>query len=229
MVSAVSPHSVSCVRLDSGPLCFAGLSDGLVALTAGNKRVYLLDVTGHVTVKSRMQTVRQYVGVANGPSDDTLIVSCVQGTDGPACVDVIRRDGQMVRRIADGKTPVRLKRPAAICVMDGCMMIPDLEYNCVHRVQVSTGHLVDTLKHPDLKAPGQVAADKRGNLYMSSENGKCVLVLTASGQWRRLLHGPLHSDKDYVGSTCLCLTKSGLVVVWRNKHNADIVTVYNLA
>ena len=229
VVSAVSPHSVSRVNLDDGPDCFAALSDGLMALTASNKRVYLLDVTGHVTVKSRMQTARQYVGVADGPSDDTLIVSCMKDSDGPACVDVIRRDGEMVRRIAEGKTPVRLKRPAAICVMEGHVMIPDFEYNCVYKVEVTTGHLADTLKHPELKTPGQVAADGRGNLYVSSEGGKSVFVLAASGQWRRLLHGPQHSDKDYVRSTCLCLTKSGLAVVWRNKQDADIVIVYNLA
>ena len=221
--------TVACLTLRERPLHFARVSDGLVALTTFSNVMYLLYVSGHVTVRSRFHTARQYVGVADGAGDDTLFVSCWKDGHGPACVDVIRRDGEVVRRIAVDKTPTILERPLAICVMDGHVMITDLDHDCVYRVKVTTGRLVDTLTHPDLKKPCQVVVDDQGNRYMASRDGQCVLVLTAGGQWRRLLHGPQHGDKDFVYPVRLCLTKSGMAVVWRNESSGRRVIVYKLA
>ena len=228
VVSMSSPHVVKHVPLDETPGFFAGLSDGRVALTASNKALFFLDVRGQVTVQSRIRTARRYVGVADGRGDKTLIVSCGKDDDGPACVDVIRHDGRMVRRIVDDKTLTQLRKPLAICVMDNHVMIPDPIHDCVYRVEVTTGLLVDTFTHPHLKKPIQVVADGQGNLYMASRNRQNVLVLTASGQCTSLLQGPQHSDKDYVYPVSLCLTRAGLAVVWRNKQNICLVIDYSL-
>ena len=183
---------------------------------------------GDVTVQSRIRTARRYVGVVDDPGDKILIVSCGKDDDGPAGVDVIRQDGRMVRRIVDNKTLTQLRKPLAICVMDNHVMIPDPIHDCVYRVGVTTGLLVDTFTHPHLKKPIQVVADGQGNLYMASRNRQNVLVLTASGQCTSLLQGPQHSDKDYVYPVSLCLTRAGLAVVWRNKQNVGLVIDYSL-
>ena len=116
-----------------------------------------------------------------------------------------------------------------MCIMDGHVMILDADQHCVYRVEVTTGRLVDTLTHPELKTPWQVVADEHGNMYVTSADGQCVLVLTASGQWRRLLHAPQHSDKDYVCPMALCLTRSGIVVVWvKDDDSARVVIGYDL-
>nr|KAG5714403.1 hypothetical protein BaRGS_006849 [Batillaria attramentaria] len=56
--------------------------------SCNNKRLYQLDVSGHPTVVSLVQTARQYYGMSTGTTDDTLIVSCGR----PATVDVITRE-----------------------------------------------------------------------------------------------------------------------------------------
>ena len=103
--------SITSVKLDQKPLSFAALSDGLVALTAGNNTLFLLDVSGQVAVTSRIKTVRWYRGVADGPHDDTLIVSCWKVGDGPPSIDVITRHGGLVRTVVDGNTLTGLKSP----------------------------------------------------------------------------------------------------------------------
>ena len=229
VMSLSDQTSVTSIKLDEAPRCFAALSGGLVALTALNNTLFMLDVSGQVAVTSRTKTVRQYLGVADGPDDDTLIVSCWKDGDGSASIDVIRRHGGLVRTVAGGNTLTRLKRPRQICIMGGHVMIPDLDQHCVYRVEATTGQLVNILTHPQLKIPQQVVADEHGNMSASSLGGLCVLVLTASGQWRRLLHAPQHSDKDYVYPSSLCLTRSGIVVVWmKSDRSARVVTGYDL-
>ena len=227
VMSLSDQTSVTSVKLDVAPGCFAALSDGLVALTTGNNTLFLLDVSGQVAVTSPIKTDREYVGVADGPDDDTLIVSCWNGGGGAASIDVISRHGGLVRTVVDGNTLTGLERPRQICIMDGHVMIPDPDQDCVYRVEVTTGRLVDTLTHPQLKTPWHVVADEHGNMYVASADGQCVLVLTASGQWRRLLHGPQHSDKDYIHPLSLCLTRSGIVVVWM-KGDHRVVIGYDL-
>ena len=229
VMSLLDQTSVTSVKLDVAPRCFAALSDGLVALTADNNTLFLLDVSGQVAVTSRIKTVRQYQVVADGPDDDTLIVGCWEDGDGPASIDVITRHGGLVRTVVDGNTLTGLERPTEICIMDGHVMIPDPDQHCVYRVEVTTGRLVDTLTHPQLKTPCQVVADGHGNMYAASAVGQCVLVLTTSGQWRRLLHAPQHSDKDYVCPVSLSLTRSGIVVVWvKDDDSARVVIGYDL-
>ena len=229
VMSLSDQTSVISVKLDVAPGCFAALSDGLVALTADNNTLFLLDVSGQVAVTSRIKTVRQYVGVADGPDDHTLIVGCWKDGDGPASIDVISRHGGLVRTVVDGNTLTGLKGPSKIYIMDGHVMIPDLDQRCVHRVEVTTGRLVNTLTHPELKKPWQVVGDEHGNMYVTSTGGQCVLVLTASGQWRRLLRGFQHSDIVYVCPLSLCLTRSGIVVVWmKSDRSARVVIGYDL-
>ena len=229
VMSLSDQTSVTSVKLDVAPRRFAALSDGLVALTAGNNTLFLLDVSGQVAVTSRIKTAREYVGVADGPDDDTLIVSCWKDGDGPASIDVITRHGGLVRTVVDANTLTGLKMPKQICTMDGHVMITDPHQRCVHRVEVTTGRLVDTLTHPQLKTPWQVVADEHGNRYVASANAECVLVLTTCGQWRKLLHGPQHSDRDYVRPVSLCLTRSGIVVVWtKGDYSGRVVIGYDL-
>ena len=229
VMSLSDQTSVTSVKLDEAPRCFAALSDGLVALTADNNTLFLLDVSGQVAVTSRIKTVREYEGVADGPDDDTLIVSCSKDGDGPAIIDVITKHGGLVRTVVDGNTLTGLERPTKICIMDGHVMIPDLHQDCVYRVEVTTGRLVDTLTHPQLNTPWQVVGDEHGNTYVTSVFDRCVLVLTASGQFRKLLHARQHIDKDYVYPVSLCLTRSGIVVVWANDDfSACVVIGYDL-
>ena len=218
------------VQLDSRPLCFARLSDGRVALTATSKTLFILSDNGDVTVRSSDRTAKDYRGVAEGPGGDTLIVSRWNEHGGTAGVDIVRRNGHLVKTIRNDESATLLDSPMHLCVMDGHVLIPELNYSTVLRVEVTTGRVMDTLTHPDLKAPHQVVVDGQRNMYVTSRDGQCVLVQSASGQWRKLLHGPQHSVMGYVYPVRLCLTKAGLAVTWwtdKTCKASHVVVVYN--
>nr|KAG5691279.1 hypothetical protein BaRGS_015247 [Batillaria attramentaria] len=49
-----------------------------------------------------------------------------------------------------------------------------------------------------LKSPYQVSADRSGNLYIASHDGRCVLVMGVDGRWRTLLRGKEHGEGDII-------------------------------
>ena len=136
-----------------------------------------------MTVKSRIKTAIEYNCVAQGPDDETLILGG-KGPDG-LCVDIVDRTGAKVKTLVDNGTLDRLKYLRELCVSNGHVIIPDTSNHCVYMVEVTTGRLVDTLTHPNMKNPSKVVADAHGNLYLASRDGQCVLVRTPDGQWRK--------------------------------------------
>ena len=230
-VMSLSHNSpVISVKLNEAPLNFAQLSDGLVALTAENKTVFLVDIGVHVSVKSQVQTARQYTGVADGPEDDTLIVLCCEDPDGPARVDIVqRRDGVLVRTVVGDRTLSGLRRAGRIYLRGVDMLICDWSINCIYKLHVTSGRLMDTITHPDMNGPFGVVADEKGNMYVSCIQSKCVLLLTTGGEWKKLLQAAQHSDKDCDHPMSLCLTMFGIVVVWKQAGgNARVIVGYDL-
>ncbi|KAK7087536.1 tripartite motif-containing protein 2-like [Littorina saxatilis] len=213
-------HTLPALTLEKDPRYMSLLSDGLVAVTAWGKTIYLVDVSSHVTVKTKFKTKRQYQGVTDGPDDDTLLVSRWKDEGGPAGVDVIKRNGSLVRTVIDGTKLEGLEMQYSICVVDGHVLIPDFSQHCVYRVEVTSGRLVDTLTHPDLKGPTQVVADDDGKLYIVCEQSHSVVVWSCEGEWRRLLQ---HGSGDNSYPVAMCLTKSGITVGWVNKKGRTVL------
>ena len=214
-VTSMSAGShITCVRLRENPLYFTALSDGLVALTAEKKTLLLLDVSEGVNVQSRVRTAKQYDCVTEGSDDDTLLVSTCVRYNNTIHVEVVSRNGARLKSLVDSMTLGGLKEPSGMCIFNGYLVISDLQSHCVYRVEVATGHLVNTLTHPDLVSPSQVVADSRGNLYVSSTDAQRVLVLTPRGRWISLLNGHQHSDRNHTLPLSLCVTKTGIVVEW---------------
>ncbi|KAK7087397.1 E3 ubiquitin-protein ligase TRIM71-like [Littorina saxatilis] len=216
-------HILPALKLERPPVYLSILSDRLVAVTAFGKNIYLVDVSGQLAIKSLFQTKRQYRGVTDGPDDDTLLVSCHKDNGGPAGVDVIRRDGSLVRTVIDGDTLTGLERVSKICVVDGHVLIPDCGQDCVYRVEVTSGRLVEILTHPDLKGPVHTLADDDGNVYIVCVDGESVVVCSCEGEWRRLLHGPQHGSGENSVPGSMCLTKSGIVVTWLRRNEGTVV------
>ncbi|KAK7088502.1 hypothetical protein V1264_022415 [Littorina saxatilis] len=142
-------HTLPALRLKNEPLCMSFLSDGLLAVTAEHKTIYLVEVKSQLTVKSQFKTRRQCYGVTDCPDDVTLLVSCWINRDDPrhASVDVIKRDGSLVRTITDGSTLNGFTNVFKVFAPDDHVLIPDNDQHCVYRVELSSGRLVDTLKH----------------------------------------------------------------------------------
>nr|KAG5704824.1 hypothetical protein BaRGS_015207 [Batillaria attramentaria] len=139
------------------PKMLALLQDKQVAVTASEKSVHFVDVSGHPTVVSHVQTARQYCGVSAVKEDDTLVVSC-DNVDGPASVDVISRAGVVLKTIVDSNTLTDLSGPYNLCVTDGLVVVSDYRANAFFEVQLETGR-VRKIMHPDLKGPWGVATD----------------------------------------------------------------------
>nr|KAG5702643.1 hypothetical protein BaRGS_028029 [Batillaria attramentaria] len=217
------------VKLDVTPYRLALLPDGLVAVTSSSKTLHLVDVTGDVSFVGRVRTARQYWGVSGGVGEDNLIVSCWKEREGPACVDVITRAGEVVHIVINSRLLKDMSYPRYVCVVGGDVLIADNDANSVFRVELATGCLVDTLTHPDLKRPRQVCADPSGNVYIACSGSHCVLVMSADGRWRRLLEKGQHKGGNYHVTPCgMCLTNTGLVVTWKGVPGRSVVVGYDL-
>ncbi|KAK7087389.1 uncharacterized protein [Littorina saxatilis] len=225
LATLVEPAIVtSCLRLESEPGCLALLRDGVLAVTAKRKTIFFVDVERRLGIRSQCNTARQYVGVTSTPdSDDALLVSCWQNGERAASVDVIRRDGSVLRTVTNGNSLTGLASPRQMCVTDGNVLVPDFEKQCVYRVELTTGNLVNVLTHKQLVKPIEVAADQHRNVYVVSCDNQCVLVRSPSGEWRRLLHGAEHGSRGCVKPFALCLTDSGIVVSWARLHSDNSV------
>ena len=231
IVSLSDPHTVSSsVKMDEAPRRMARLSGGLVAVNTDSKLLHLLDVeAGHASCASPIKTLstsRQYVGVVESPDDDTLLVGCWEDNDGPARVDIIGPDGVVVRTVVDGNSLPGLEKPCQMSVVGGDVLVPDLGQDCVYRVQLSAGRLLETLTHPDLKKPTQVVSDEGRNLYVVSFEGQCVLGQSPRGEWRRLLHGPEHGAKENILPWAMCLiNEAGVAVSWMTDYASAFVVI----
>ena len=230
VVDMSDPHTVSAsLTAKEKPRRLAVLSDGLVALTTLKPTIYLLKVSPTLAVTTRIQTGRQYDGVGEGLTDHTLLVSCVKTVSDPARVDLITRGGEVVRTVVDSTMLTQLSLPDYLCVSGGCVLLSDLGTNTVYKVDVTTGQLVDTLTHTDMKSPGQVCVDGEGNIYIVSGGGQCVLVRATGKQWRRVVYSPDHTDQGCDRPYGVCVTRSGrLVVAWRKGVSNSVVTGYDL-
>jgi DNA-binding beta-propeller fold protein YncE len=216
------------------PLRMALLPDGLVSVTTREPVIYLLKVTAvEVSQMLRFKTELCYYGVG-GLEDDTLEVSCsVTGRDGSSVatrVDVINRSGEVVRIVNGGERLLTcLKLPSHLYVADNTVFLSLDASNAVSRLSLATGELLDTLQHSDLKNPRQVVVDGAGFVYVASYGGKCVLVRSPAGQWRKLVTAEDNSDKECEAPRGLCVTASGrLVVAWRSKEGPAVVSDYDL-
>ena len=230
VVDMSDPHTVSAsLTVEEQPWGLAVLSDDLVAVTTYNPTIFLLEVSPTLAVTTRIQTGRRYVGVAEGLTDHTLLVSCVKTVSDPARVDLITRGGEVVRTVVDSTMLTQLSKPDFLCVSGGCVLLSDWLTHAVHTVDITTGHLVDTLTHTDIEFPNQVCVDGEGNIYIVSGDGHCVLVRSTGKQWRRVVYSPDHTDQGCDWPHGVCVTRSGrLVVAWGKGNSNSVVTGYDL-
>ena len=177
LVDLSDPHTVSAsLTVREKPRRLAVLSDGLIAVTTYQNAIYLLKLIPGLTVAYRIYTSRLYVGVADGLVDQTLLASCFKTDTDHARVDVITREGYVVRTLVDSIALKDLWEPYYLSVSGGCVLVSGWWANSVYKVDVTTGLPVDTLTHPYLESPRQVCADVVGNIYIASGEGHCVLV-----------------------------------------------------
>ncbi|XP_076437243.1 uncharacterized protein LOC143276553 [Babylonia areolata] len=225
------PNTVSAsLAIPERPWALAVLSDGLVAMTTTSRTIYLMEVTAStVTVRSRVQTVRRYEGIA-GHSDRHLLGSCVKSVFGPASVDVLNREGQVVRTVTDSTRLTRLGSPYYLFdTGDHHVLVSDWRTEKVHQVCVRSGQVTQTFEHDHVKWPRQVCADEVGSVYIASCNGVCVCVRSREGEWRQLVTPSLHGPSQCLYPHGLCLTISGhLVVTWWGSGVDCVVVGYRL-
>jgi hypothetical protein len=134
------------LSVEEEPCVLALLHDGLVAMTTRSPVIYLLTMTDMVTVTSRITTEIRYLGVG-GFSDSNLIHSCSnKDNNGVSRVDIISRNGAVVRTIIDSHRLTQVKCPWYLCVVDSHVLLSDFASNAVYKVDMRTGQHVDT--HP---------------------------------------------------------------------------------
>nr|KAG5702632.1 hypothetical protein BaRGS_028018 [Batillaria attramentaria] len=225
-----TPNTVLGVRVDTELYRLAPLPDGgLVVVTSFHSTfLYLVDVSGHPSVVSRILTSREYQSVSAGVEKDTLIVGCSKDDDGPASVDVITRGGDVIMTVISNDVMKELRDPEYVCVLGGDVLISDSGDDTVFRVELATGRVLAKLTHPDMTDPRQVAVDGSGNIYIACGANGNVMAVSAAGKWRRLLEGTQHGDGTRDKARGVCVTKSGLVVTWCEFSGYSVMVGYDL-
>ncbi|KAL8577832.1 hypothetical protein ACOMHN_054582 [Nucella lapillus] len=191
--------------------------------------IYLMEVTSTVRVVSRIQTYRQYHGIAVH-SDGLLIVSCVRSSEGPGAVHVMNRKGKSLKTITDSSFV--LESLHYLCQSDDQhILLSDAGLDVVHEIDVSSGQVTQSFRHTDMEGPLQVCVDSSGNVFVAYGRTKGVMVKNRKGQYRELLTASLHSDPENTCPRGVCLTRSGhLVVVWDKPGSGhdSVVICYKL-
>lgn len=162
-----------------------------------------------------------------------MAVSCCEE---PCCIDIITRDGHFIRRLLTSGQNNYLSSPYYLCVYKDSVLVSDRGNHAVLQVSLTSG-CVKKLTNTFLTCPGQVASDAEGNTFIASSGSSCVLVISPSGMWRKLLHGPQHSTRPHENPIGICLSGSTLWVSWNATYgygySADVpcfsvVTAYHL-
>nr|KAG5689924.1 hypothetical protein BaRGS_015612 [Batillaria attramentaria] len=213
-VTWITCRRVSCVvDLYDIPWALAMLDTDLVAVTSlGDKVIRLIDVINEPVVVQEIRTEKRYRGICGNNRDDTVIVSCPAEGDIPASVDVITRDGHMLRTIMSGEGS-GLRLPDYLFVRDGDVLVSDSSANAVFRVDLASGRLTHTYRHEDLVYPLQVTADRSGNVYVACHVKKIVLVMSKDGQRSRTLLGSKQCEGLLDVPYCVTVTDKGGVWV----------------
>ncbi|KAK7487556.1 hypothetical protein BaRGS_00021258 [Batillaria attramentaria] len=200
------------------PWSLALLSDGLVAVTTrdSGKMIDLVNVSGSdPVVVSTIPLDIEYMGVCQGDGD-TLIAS---SEEGGARVDVISRDGEVVRTLVDGSGSSLLREPYFLTRWGDHVYVSDWGSNKVFRVELETGRVDSVFEgfnlfDLDLEQPNTVAFDDNGNMYVATgrahtENQWRVLIVQRNGTSGVFLDSNVLGDKIPYGM----IVDSGSVIV----------------
>lgn len=216
------------LSLNVRPWDLAIFQEDVIAVTSGTDLIELLDLgVDAISVVRQIRTRRRYWCVTTEGQGDTLVVSSNMDHLGPAVVDVITSEGRVLWTLADDAALPGLRQPVSLCLLGRQVLVSD-KNGLVHRVDVATGEQSPALAHPDLRWPGQVAADAAGNVYVASHQGACVLVHSPRGQWRHLLLGAQHGEGRRLNPQAVGVTETGIVVSWERDMSDSAVVGFDL-
>jgi hypothetical protein len=228
MTDLKSPKKITAsLKLDKKPRCLAALSTTDVAMTTANHTcIYMLNVGEDVRLVSKVKTQREYRGISASSVNNSLIVSCYKDSYGPASVDVISRNGNLLRRIVDGNALHGKFRPGYICTTETRVFISECCGDKLFIIDFTNGLLLDALENDHLKTPQQLCLDKEGNIFISSHDTGRVLVRSPTGEVKVLLEAHKHNEKGHGNPRGVCVTPDGILVVsWEIGHSRDSVVV----
>jgi hypothetical protein len=231
MIDLKSPNKVTAsLELDDDPWCLAALSSTDVAVTTAHSRkcIYTLNVGNKdIRLVSKVETQRQYWGICASSVDDSLIVSCGGASDDPASMDVISRDGKLLRTIVDKNTLPELSCRVFRCTAGRRVFASQWYHGTVITVDINDGVLLDNLKLQDGNEPYQICLDNQDNRFIACEHWFKVLVRSPTGELKDLcMQGEVIDKKFYMYPRGVCVTADGtLVVAWYSSRAEESVVV----
>lgn len=224
-------------RLRNKPLAVCLLpGDRQATVTGSQKSLFLidlpLDLTGGEIRVSNVHTARQYYGIGvTNHFTSALVACCHDDEGGPASVDVITKEGVLLKSIVSDSF---LKEPYHLCITDKELFLLDMSERRIFRVSLGTDSVQLDSLDVALQKPSHLAVDPAGNVYVAEKNAKSVLVVSRDMQQRHLLTAASSSHTAVLGPQALCVTGSNVVVSWyglvspepRNEQ-ACVVMVYD--
>lgn len=176
--------------LPAVPLALTMVSNNEAAVVAMERKLFLIHVSddGEMVITFQTKTSRQYRGIEKGGNSDNLVLSCDLDDEGEARVDVFTRNGYLLRTIVTSRVVPTLRKPRYLCVVNDDLLVSEWENNSILRLELSTGRLLDNLRHPYLKHPYQISRDiNTGNMFVASCGGSCIAVMSGSYEWLWML------------------------------------------
>nr|KAG5700091.1 hypothetical protein BaRGS_029841 [Batillaria attramentaria] len=175
------------IRMNSTQASVALLDDGLVAVaTNDGRQIALVNVSGSdPQVASVIPTLSQYQMVCQGEGD-TLVV----GASGDRFnrLDVLSRDGQIVRTLVDSRNDSNLRRPFFLTRWRDDVYVSDWGRSRIYKVNLETGRINSTfgelnLSDLDLNEPRAVTFDDDGNMYAATGGRACAEGVSRDAEW----------------------------------------------
>ncbi|XP_076457439.1 E3 ubiquitin-protein ligase TRIM56-like [Babylonia areolata] len=175
------------IQISEEPRDVTSCGEDDVAITIMKKQIFVVTVTGTMSLKGRIKTEKQYDAISFSPPTDLFLVSCLADTS----LDVINRQGDVIRGFnADASGSAIFSVPRYVTFSrEGNYVISDVATNTVKCISPE-GSLVYSYQPGGahvLKSPQGLCVDNIGNVFIADYGNSRVQLVTGEGAFQRFV------------------------------------------
>ncbi|CAL1544850.1 unnamed protein product [Lymnaea stagnalis] len=199
------------IILNEDPRDISSFGEEDVAITVMKKQIFIFAVINNLVLKRKIETVRQYDGIAYSSNIRCFVVSSIE----ERCIELVSRQGEVTKTFKFNPTTEEslFLVPRYVAVSrDNFYVVSDAANNSVVCVS-QDGRLLCTYSSTEaneLKKAQGVCCDKIGNLFVADYSNSRVHLLTPDGQFQRFVLG---QDSGLRRPVALAITQSNKLVV----------------
>ncbi|BFZ25915.1 hypothetical protein BsWGS_28954 [Bradybaena similaris] len=183
-----------------------------VAITIRRRQILVVDITGNLELRRRVDTQKQYDGIAFASTFYMFLVSCLEDR----CVDIITTTGEITKTCrvnTDTLEPIFGAPRYVAITKDGQCVCSDTVHNTVTCIS-QDGAMMFTYAPSDeaqaLRKAQGVCCDKSGNIFVADYGNARIHLLTSDGNFQRFILG---RDSELYRPVALAMTHTNKLVV----------------